>query len=225
MPTVVAERRLVVAGVWLLFPLIGAAAGGLLRWSVEWLDWVRWKPVRGVVRLVESFDEPWATAGALLLGALAGLAVAVIAAVERLTVTIGDDGVRLARSGTGRYVERRRIEAVFVDGRQLVLLGAGTAELARESSDLPAQRLREAFLTHGYPCLAGGDPHRDEFRRWVEGAHGLPPGAEPLRARQRALEKDQKADVAELRAELARLGVVVRDERKRQYWRPGGPPG
>ena len=49
----------------------------------------------------------------------------------------------------------------------------------------------------------------------------LPPGADPLlRARAKVLGKRDEA--AELRAELARIGLVVRDERKRQYVRTLG---
>ncbi|WP_420708742.1 CysS/YqeB C-terminal domain-containing protein [Streptomyces sp. NRRL S-1813] len=45
-----------------------------------------------------------------------------------------------------------------------------------------------------------------------------------LKARQGALEKKGPSDddTRELRAELARLGVVVRDEKGRQYWRTCG---
>nr|WP_258545163.1 hypothetical protein [Micromonospora provocatoris] len=71
-------------------------------------------------------------------------------------------------------------------------------------------------------------PHRDAYRRWVEGLPGLPPGADALlRARQRALDGGHDGEARELHGELARLGVVVRDEGKRQYWRlvAGPPPG
>ena len=48
----------------------------------------------------------------------------------------------------------------------------------------------------------------------------LPVGADALlKARARALDKGDSGDAAELRSELARLGVVVRDEKKRQFVR------
>jgi cysteinyl-tRNA synthetase len=52
----------------------------------------------------------------------------------------------------------------------------------------------------------------------VPGVDGLPPGADALLT---AREKNSD-DADELRAELARLGVVVRDEKGKQYWRPAG---
>jgi len=59
----------------------------------------------------------------------------------------------------------------------------------------------------------------------VEDLPGLPEGAGALlRARAQALEKRKDREVAELRRELGRLGVVVRDEKRRQYWRTITPP-
>jgi len=120
------------------------------------------------------------------------------------------------------------VAAVFLDGKDLVVLGPDTAELARERTDHGADRLRGAFEAHGYRwCDA--DPHRDAFQRWVDGMPGLEQHAQAvLRARRTALEAKDTDDGAELRAELARLGVVVREEGHRQYWRPvprGGAQG
>ena len=48
----------------------------------------------------------------------------------------------------------------------------------------------------------------------------LPPGANALlKVRAEALRKGDSGDADELREELSRLGVVVREEKKRQYWR------
>jgi hypothetical protein len=49
---------------------------------------------------------------------------------------------------------------------------------------------------------------------------GLPAGADALlRARERAIERDRRDDARELRRELGLIGVVLRDDSKRQYWR------
>ena len=114
---------------------------------------------------------------------------------------------------------------MFLDGKQLVLLGHETDELAREGGDLPdAERLEAAFRAHGYPWVPGGDPHKDEYRRWVEDLPDLPAGADAvLKARARALDRGDKEDAAQLRQELGKLGIVVRDEGKRQFWRRTRP--
>ncbi|WP_420911227.1 CysS/YqeB C-terminal domain-containing protein [Streptomyces nigrescens] len=50
---------------------------------------------------------------------------------------------------------------------------------------------------------------------------GLPQGANALlKARAQLLDKrSSSGDLRELREKLARMGVVVRDEKRRQYWR------
>jgi hypothetical protein len=218
---VVAEPASRVALIWILFPLLGAALLWLVQWSAGWIASLRYIPMRGPFKLIDAVEEPWATSGALVLGVLGGLIVAGIADSERLAVTVAADGVTLARGDVTRHVPRDRVGGVFQDGNQLVLLDPATEELARESSELPASRLRDAFERYGYRWYADGDPYRDDYRRWVDGGPELPPGADVLfRARQRALDRKDRPDVAELAAELARLGVVVRDEGKRQYWRP-----
>jgi hypothetical protein len=65
---------------------------------------------------------------------------------------------------------------------------------------------------------AGGD-------RWVDDLPDLPASANALlRVRARALAKGDGDEAARLRADLARLGVVVRDDGRRQYWRRSGRP-
>jgi hypothetical protein len=72
--------------------------------------------------------------------------------------------------------------------------------------------------------VPGGDPHKDEYRRWVEDLPDLPAGADAvLKARARALDRGDKEDAAQLRLELGKLGIVVRDEGKRQFWRRTRP--
>ncbi|WP_234359473.1 MULTISPECIES: hypothetical protein [unclassified Plantactinospora] len=225
-PIVVAEPASLVALVWILFPPLGAALLWLVQASAGWVASLRWMPMRGPFMLIDAVDEPWATGGALLLGTLGGLLVAGIAAAERLTVTVARDGVTLVRGTATRRVGRAEITGAFREGKRLVLLGPAAEELARESSDLSADRLRAAFEAHGYRWYPDGDPYRAEFRRWADADPELPAGANSLlKARQRALDSGDKADVAELRVELTRLGVVVRDEGKRQYWRRTRPPG
>lgn len=205
---------------WVVFCLLGAGAGGLLRAIAGWVASLRWAPLQGPFKLIASLPDPPATIGAVLLGAAAGLAVAYQGQRESLTVTVSPGQVALARAGSATELARRSVSAVFVDRKQLVLLGPAGEELAREPSDLDAGRLRDAFTGHGYPWHAGGDPFESDFRRWVPDTPDLPAGANALfAARQRALGRKDHDDAAELRAELARLGIVVREEQQRQYWR------
>lgn len=213
---------------WIGFPVAGAAIGWVLKAIADWVASLAWAPFQGPFKLVASIAEPQATIGALAIGAVGGLVFAYLGARDSLTVTVADDRVTLARGGSARVIERAAITDVFLDGKKLVLLGADGAELAREGSDLGADRIRDALVGRGYPWRSEGDPYRDEFRRWVEDMPDLPAGADALfKARAKALSKRDNGDIADLRAELARLGLVVRDEGKRQYWRriPGTSSG
>jgi hypothetical protein len=216
-----AERALV----WVGFPLIGAAAGWLLKSLAEWATSLPWVPFQGPLELVASVPDPQATIGSLALGVAGGLVVAVLAEQDYVRVTVEDDQLTVTRGGSSRRVPRASVEVVFLDGKQLVLLGHETDEVVREGGDLPdAERLEAAFRAHGYPWVPGGDPHKDEYRRWVEDLPDLPAGADAvLKERARALDRGDKEDAAQLRLELGKLGIVVRDEGKRQFWRRTRP--
>jgi hypothetical protein len=219
--TVVAEPMEERILVWVLFPALGAGAGWLVKFLAGWLADVPLVPFQRALEFLASTSEPRATLGAVAVGSLGGLAFSCVAAWERLTVTVSDSVVSLRSRGATQNIDRAAVSAVFRDGKRLVLLGTVTEELARERADLKADRLRDAFLRHGYPWQEGGDPYKDAYRRWVKDIPGLPAGANALlRARGRALEKNDADDARQLRAELADLGIVVRDEKKRQFWRP-----
>lgn len=222
--TIVADPGWVAPLLWVGFPLLGGGAGWLLKWVVEWVASLSGGPFHPIFEFIASIAEPQATIGAVAVGLVAGLALAYAAAQDSLTVAVSDDRVNTTRGGSTQDIPRASVAGVFLDGKKLVLLGRAGEELAREGSDLDRDRLREAFQAHGFPWLAGGDPYRDEYRRWVPDMPDLPAAANALlKARARALDKGDGDDVKELRSELAKLGVVVRDEKKRQYWRQTEP--
>ncbi|MGV9302916.1 MULTISPECIES: YqeB family protein [unclassified Nonomuraea] len=214
--TVVADSALIVM-------LVCVAGGAVLGWVVKllarWLVSLPWAPFQGPAKLLNSFPEPGLTVGVVAVGALAGLLLGLTALHESLTVTVSDTQVTLSTRDETQVVERGDIALAFKDGKQLVLLGHHGGEAAREETDLSAKRLSRAFTKHGYGW-ADADPHDDAYRLWVPGASGLPDGANAvLAARAKALKADKGGDARELRKELARFGVVVRDRDKRQYWR------
>jgi hypothetical protein len=222
--TVVAEPTWLVALIWVMFPLLGAGAGLLAVQAADWLAALRRLPFLGPARLIASLPEPQVWVGAAGIGAFLGLGLAYLAARDRLEVTVGDGRVVLTRTGASREIEGPAVTAVFMDGKRLVLLGAASEELAGEVSDLDAGELARAFGRHGYRWCADGDPHKGDYRRWVEGLPEMPPGADAVfRVRQKALENKHTDDARDLRVELARLGIVTRDEQARQYWRRTNP--
>ena len=205
--------------VWTGLPVAGAGlALGLCR-AAEWLVEQRWVPTPGPVRLVASLPEPQATVGAVVVGLLAGLVLAGLVDQESLRVTLSRTEVTLSRPGTTRVLDRATVATAFPDRDRLVLLNGAGAEVAREPSHLPARRLAAAFAAYGI-AWSDRDPYADDYRRWVPESPDLPAGARALlTARERALKSGDTHDIDELRGELARLGIVVREEKTRQYWR------
>ncbi|TDD66477.1 hypothetical protein E1262_22215 [Jiangella aurantiaca] len=206
--------------VWAGFPVLGALLGLGVRPLADWILETSWVPDIGPARFVAELPQPQASIATVAAGVVLGVVVALTAQGEVLRVGVGPSAVTLTRDGTTRTIARGDVTAVFADGKELVLTGRSGEELAREKSDLATGRLAAAFTGQGYPWRADGDPHRDEYRRWVPDEPELPAGANAvLKARAGALEKGDQKDLAELREELGKLGVVVRDQDKRQYWR------
>lgn len=214
----ITESTSVLAVRWAGLPVAGAVVVLLLKLLANWLVTLRWTPFRGPLELVDSIPEPWATLGALGVGLVGGFVLSIVAHGDRLEVTVSPEQVRLAGDQYDAIFKRADIGAVFVD-KQLVLLGRDTGELARRPSELDAAALQAAFTQHGYPWR-DDDPYAGEYRRWVPDMAGLPPGANALlAARAKKLTAFDDADVRALRTELVRLGVVVRDVKRKQYWR------
>jgi hypothetical protein len=201
---------------WAGLPLAGALVVWLLKLLANWAATWSWTPFGGPVELIDSIPEPAATLGALGIGLVGGLVLSLMAHGERLGVTVSPERVRLLGDEYDASFDRADISAVFVDRGQLVLLDTDTWEIARRPSELDVTALADVFTRNGYPWQ-DGDPHADEYRRWVPGMEGLPTGANALlTARAKDLSSD---DAKELRAELVRLGVIVRDLKGKQYWR------
>ncbi|WFE50060.1 hypothetical protein [Micromonospora sp. WMMD1155] len=220
--TVVSGGPLELAVLWGGFPLLGAGAGWLLAAATGWLDRLPWVPFGDLIAWLNRLPEPQATAGTVAVGVVAGLVIAGIGTAERLIVTVDGAQVQLRRSDENRTIARGDTRVVFLADKHLVLLDADGAELVREPTDHSARQLAAAFREHGWGW-ADDDPHRSAYRLWVPDLPGLPAGAEALlRARARAIERDRRDDARELRRELGLLGVVLRDEGKRQYWRLTG---
>lgn len=214
------------AVVWLGFPVVGAGVVWLLRALVAWAATVPHLPLPGTLRFIGTLPHQQVSLAGLGVGAVAGLILVFLAERDYVTVSVDHHEVRLARAGDARTVRREQVGAVFRDGKHLIILDHATGELARQGGDLPnAGRTEAAFTAYGYPWRTG-DPHLKEYQPWVDDSPELPASAHAtLRARGRALAEGDGTDAEVLRTELGRLGVVVRDEGKHQYWRRTRPAG
>ncbi len=199
--------------------MLATGAAWLLRLLVEWLADL----VGGPFAAITSIGEPWLTAGTFGLGLLAGGLFAYAMHDMAFTVTVSAEQVRMRHDGVEKTFARADISAVFVEDDQFVLLGHDAGELVYAFSELPEDELASAFVRHDYPWH-DGDPHIDDYRRWrPEGDDELPAGAaELLTARSDELDKWDSDEADRLRSALGELGVIVREDGRRQYWRLTG---
>ncbi|WP_152394478.1 YqeB family protein [Paenibacillus guangzhouensis] len=202
------------------FGLIGLAVGYFLPRIAEWALKLPWSPFEGPLKLLHSWQGVWLDAGLTLLGFIAGLVIAYLAIQESLVIACSDQEVTLRIDERECTIARGDVGRVFVDRGHLVILGSSGHELAREKSDSKEEQIGRAFTEHGYPYTPGGDPYEAEYRRWVPDTPDLDAAANAiLKAREMALKEEEKIDVRDLRQELGKMGIIVRDVEKRQYWR------
>jgi hypothetical protein len=217
--TTVQEAVAVRYGIWVVCPVLGAAAVWGLKLAAGWITTLSWFPFQGVFKLVTDIPEPWVTIVALAIGAVAGGVLALMWAAEMMSVEVSHDRVTLKKDDKTFDFGRNEVESAFAEGKQLVLLSPSGAELARETSDLSKNKLAEAFQSHGYRWR-DADPFAAEFRMWVEHAPELTADVNALfTARRKAISKYEHEEAAELAREIRKRGVCVKDQKKRQYYR------
>ncbi|MGE6226224.1 YqeB family protein [Paenibacillus chitinolyticus] len=211
-----ASRIILLAGPVLLGGVLGYFIPSLARLALK-LPWI---PYQGPIEAITSFHGPWVSLVTALLGAAAGLWFTGEAFKEIVFVTLSEQEIQLKKNGRVQTIPKESVRLVFMDGKQMVILGEGGRELARETYEAPAESLPAALQPFGYTWSGEGDPYKERYARWVPDMPGVsPPVNALLKAREQALQKKEKEEAAELRREIAKLGVVVRDEGTRQYWR------
>lgn len=207
------------------FPLVGLVLGFFLPRIADWATTLDWVPFQGPLELIAGWDEWWVSVICIVIGLLAGVLLAAIALEDTLKVTVTGQSVEFLKNQKTVTVPREKVAVAFLDGKEIVLQDSTSRELAREKHDQlksEAKQIPAAFRAHGYPWSDGGDPHADRFRRWVEDEPDLPPTVNAvLKMRSKAFDQGDKgkADLRELRDEVAKLGYTVKDREKKQYWR------
>ncbi|WAU79049.1 hypothetical protein O1Q96_04350 [Streptomyces sp. Qhu-G9] len=139
--------------VWAIM-LICVLGTGVVGWLTtvlaDWLPKLRWAPLKGPAKLLNSIPEPGLSIGAVAVGLLLGVLIGFGAVHDSLTVRVSDSRVVLAVRDAEQEFARDGITLVHRDGKQLVLLGPDGEELAREKSGLSWRGLADAFTAHGY---------------------------------------------------------------------------
>lgn len=201
-------------------PLIGGALGFFLPSLASWVTRLAWIPFQGPFELVASWSSWWAQYVLAAVGVVLGAVFVAFVLYESLRVVVAESGFRVTRDGETAEFHRSEAATVFVDGKELVVLDSSSRQVVRAPIEEKAQAVERVFTSHGY-SFADGDPYESLYQRWVSGTPLLPAEINAVMlAREKALEKKSRSDASELRVELDRLGIVVRDRKNKQYWRP-----
>ncbi|OZE25729.1 hypothetical protein CH262_12890 [Rhodococcus sp. 05-2255-1e] len=200
--------------------IIGGLMGFAVPYVAEWGASLAWIPFQGPLELIASWTQWWVRYVCIGVGALLGLALVAAAFYDTARVAVSEAQVRITEKGETVTVSRSQVGTVFVDGKELVLLDDASRQLARVPTEEKRDAIEAAFAERGYSVVSG-DPYDDLYHLWVPETPVLGPEVNAvLKARDMALKKKAGSDARELRSELDRLGVVVRDKKTRQYWRP-----
>ncbi len=209
------EKMLII----LIPPILGALLGWFLPTIAEWATKLPFIPFDQLIEWIAALDSYWVSLIAMLVGLLAGIFFTLYAFSESLKVSISDQEVQLSSKEKVRTILRKDISAIFVEDKQLVLLGTDGVELYRGQLDSKKGLTAEAFKQHRYPWVEQ-DPFENQYFRWVVDHPDFSRHVNTLLyARERALKNDKQEEATALRKDLINLGVVVRDEDKRQYVR------
>ncbi|AJW39853.1 MULTISPECIES: YqeB family protein [unclassified Rhodococcus (in: high G+C Gram-positive bacteria)] len=210
------DRLFLIAGA----VIIGGLLGFGLPYVASWGASLTWIPFQGPLELIASWSQWWVRYVCIGLGVLLGLALVAAAFYDTARVAVSEMQVRITERGETATISKSEVGTVFVDGKELVLLDGASRQLVRVPSEEKRDAIEAAFEKRGW-SVATGDPYADLYRLWVPETPGLAPEVNAvLKARAMALKKKAASDARELRTELDRLGVVVRDKKTSQYWRP-----
>lgn len=200
--------------------IIGGLVGFALPYVASWGASLTWTPFQGPLELIASWSQWWVRYVCIGVGVLLGLALVGVAFFETARVAVSEAHVRITERGESVSVSKSQVGVVFVDGKELVLLDGASRQLVRVPSEEKRDAIESVFEKRGY-SVAPADPYDDLYHLWVPDTPGLAPEVNAvLKARDMALKKRSVSDARELRSELDRLGVVVRDKKTSQYWRP-----
>ncbi|MDL4770673.1 MULTISPECIES: YqeB family protein [Thermomonosporaceae] len=202
------------------FPVLGLVLGTLLPWLARWVTRLPVLPMRGPLEFVGDLRAPWQVAICAAAGLALGAGLAFMAMADGMRLKVTGARIEARRDGRSEVIDGDTVAAVFLDGKRLVVLDAGSRQVLRGEAQASASALAEAFRAHGYPWL-DADPYAGLFHAWTPHTPELPAEVNAvLESRRAALKAGEDGEVRVLDEAVEKLGFTVRDEKDRQYWRP-----
>lgn len=204
---------------YIVLAILGGIIGFFMPQIGDWISNIPIVPLGDLIETISSYNKFWFRIVSTPLGLGVGIIVAYWFTQELLTIEISNQKVYLNKGNYQPTFAVQDIKYVFSDGKQLVILGKSGMEMTRVEHDEKIKNLAKVFQKHDFPWV-DEDPYKEQFRRWVENTPDIPSAVNALmKAREKALQKEDEEDVEDLRNEILKLGFIVRDENTRQYWR------
>lgn len=200
-------------------PLLGAIIGWFIQIISSWLIKIPFVPFGLFFEWIVSWNSFWVSIIGVIAGLIAGILFALYAFSESLKMTITDQEVTMKRYDKEVQLQKSEISAIYMDRKDIVVLGQKGEELYRAQTDVKLLKIEAALLEHRFPWKTQ-DPYQSDYQRWVQEHPDFPASVNSLlAAREKALKEDDEKEAAILRNDLADKGAVIRDEDKRQYVR------
>ena len=131
--------------------VLGVGLGLLLPLVAEALGNVEWVPFSGPLRALGTYDAGWAAVARPVAGLLLGLGFAGFVIYDSPVVRIEAAQLVISQRGGSRRVDRDDVDGVYLDGSKTVIVNATGRELFRGEIEGGRDKVRDAFVEHGYP--------------------------------------------------------------------------
>lgn len=200
-------------------PLLGMVIGWFIQIIASWLIKIPFIPLQPFFKWILDWNSSWVSLIGAIVGLIAGILFVLYAFSESLKMTVTDHEVRMKRYEQEEKLQKSKISTVYMDKKEIVLLGLKGEELYRSHTDAKKEAVEEAFYKHRFPWK-NEDPYGKEYQRWVPEHPDYPASVNSLlAARERAMKEDDEKEASILRKDLAAQGAVIRDKDNRQYVR------
>ncbi|MBB4823336.1 hypothetical protein HNO89_000556 [Sporosarcina luteola] len=212
---------------WLIaFSIFGVALGYFFSRILSWLMTKDRIPFQERLTFINKFVElfqlhlgEWSNVLFSIVGLVGGLYGAKLLLRESPAISITNDNIKIANDVITIELLQDEIRDIYYDHDELVIVGCSGHELLRKSYDSKPETLKVAFKQHGYPFRTD-DLYSHLFTLWQPASQHLPDHVHALlKAREIAKKNDEGEEANVMRSELAKLGVVVKDEGTKQFWR------
>lgn len=199
--------------------ILGAVIGWFVPVIAGWVLKLPIVPMEKLIITISSLNHFWVSIVATIIGVIVGLVFSIIVFSETLKVIVSDNKLKLVIDDVEKVIEKKEVSAIYLENKYLVVLGQSGHELYRGLLESKLEVIQEAFSHHSYPWKEE-DPFASQYKRWVLDHPDFPADINALlNARARALKEENKEEAKHLREDLAKVGVVIRDEKKAQYVR------